>query len=69
VPYKQLNKTDTNHKSLIFRINILQKDPSMQFLLLYLRIFGQNLAHISYNVLREEKGAEIASAFTLKNAY
>jgi len=52
VPYKQINKTDTNHESLIFKINILQKDPSVQFLLLYLRIFWQNLAHISYNILR-----------------
>lgn len=45
----------TNQKSLIFRIYIIQKDSSMQPLLLNLRILGQDFAHISYNILPKKE--------------
>ena len=45
------------HKSLILWIDIIQENSSVQPLLLNLRIFGQNFAHISYNILHVENSA------------
>ena len=47
----------TNQKGLIFRINVVQKYSSMQSLLFYLGILGQNFAHISNNALQRKEAA------------
>lgn len=36
-------------------IDVVQENSPMQLLLLYLGIFSQNLAHVSYYILQEEK--------------
>lgn len=47
-------RISTNQESLIFWIDIIQKDSSMQPLLLNLWVLSQDFSHISDNILCKE---------------